>query len=159
MRKRPCARVEKSVDEAIPGRPAAFGIAKPDEPPAIELADPTARRAILPGSWNGSHERKGGRHESDAPSGNPRVSRAPTRNSNGVRSAAPHPRALKPSSPRRPRADAKPGERRDKTWRPGGEHKDPRQKYKDAKKAKWTRFKQTVRKRWESKQGRKKKDE
>lgn len=47
--------------------------------------------------------------------------------------------------------------RRDKTWRPGGEHKDPRQKYKDAKKAKWTRFKQTVRKRWESKQGKKKK--
>lgn len=49
--------------------------------------------------------------------------------------------------------------RRDKTWRPGGEHKDPRQKYKDAKKAKWTRFKQTVRKRWESKQGKKRKDD
>jgi hypothetical protein len=47
--------------------------------------------------------------------------------------------------------------RRDKNWRPGGEHKDPRQKYKDAKKAKWTRFKQTVRKRWESKTGGKKK--
>lgn len=37
------------------------------------------------------------------------------------------------------------GERRDRTWRPGGDHKDPRQKYKDAKKAKWTRFKQAVR--------------
>ena len=48
--------------------------------------------------------------------------------------------------------------RRDKNWRPGGEHKDPRQKYKDAKKAKWGRFKQTIRKRWESKQGPKKKD-
>lgn len=47
---------------------------------------------------------------------------------------------------------------RDKNWRPGGEHRDPRQKYKDAKKAKWTRFKQTIRKRWETKQG-KKKDE
>lgn len=46
--------------------------------------------------------------------------------------------------------------KRDKNWRPGGEHKDPRQKYKDAKKAKWTRFKQTVRKRWEGKQGKKK---
>jgi hypothetical protein len=46
--------------------------------------------------------------------------------------------------------------RRDKNWRPGGEHKDPRQKYKDAKKAKWGRFKQTIRKRWESKQGTKK---
>jgi hypothetical protein len=44
-------------------------------------------------------------------------------------------------------------QRRDKTWRPGGEHRDPRQKYKDAKKAKWTRFKQNIRKRWESKQG------
>lgn len=48
---------------------------------------------------------------------------------------------------------------RDKNWRPGGEHRDPRQKYKDAKKAKWTRFKQTVRKRWDAKQGPKKKDE
>lgn len=48
--------------------------------------------------------------------------------------------------------------RRDKNWRPGGEHKDPRQKYKDAKKAKWTRFKQTVRKRWESKAHKKKED-
>ena len=54
---------------------------------------------------------------------------------------------------------AKTQARRDKTWRPGGEHKDPRQKYKDAKKAKWTRFKQTVRTRWESKQGKKRKDD
>jgi hypothetical protein len=49
--------------------------------------------------------------------------------------------------------------RRDKNWRPGGEHKDPRQKYKDAKKAKWTRFKQNVRKKWAGKPGRKKKGE
>ena len=49
--------------------------------------------------------------------------------------------------------------RRDRTWRPGGEHRDPRQKYKDAKKAKWTRFKQTIRNRWEKKQGGKKDDE
>ncbi len=41
--------------------------------------------------------------------------------------------------------------RRDDKWRPGGEHKDPKQKYKDAKKAKWTRFKQTIRARWEAK--------
>ncbi|MGE0460432.1 MAG: hypothetical protein AB7Q16_03605 [Vicinamibacterales bacterium] len=34
---------------------------------------------------------------------------------------------------------------RDRKWRPGGAHRDPRQKYKDAKKAKWTRFKQRVR--------------
>ena len=45
------------------------------------------------------------------------------------------------------------GARRDKNWRPGGEHKDPRQKYKDAKKAKWTKFKANVRQRWEKKQG------
>jgi hypothetical protein len=43
--------------------------------------------------------------------------------------------------------------RRDKNWRPGGEHKDPRQKYKDAKKAKWTKFKANVRQRWEKKGG------
>ena len=61
-------------------------------------------------------------------------------------------------APRRARA-SQPGERRDRTWRPGGEHRDPRQKYKDAKKAKWSRFKQTIRKRWEGKQGKKKKDE
>jgi 23S rRNA pseudouridine2605 synthase len=38
---------------------------------------------------------------------------------------------------------------RGRDWRPGGEHRDPRQKYKDAKKAKWQRFKQKVRSRWE----------
>ena len=52
-----------------------------------------------------------------------------------------------------------PAPTRDRSWRPGGEHRDPRQKYKDAKKAKWTRFKQTVRKRWEAKQGKKKDEE
>jgi hypothetical protein len=52
-----------------------------------------------------------------------------------------------------------PRPRRDSKWRPGGEHRDPRQKYKDAKKAKWTRFKQNVRRRWEAKQDHKKKDE
>jgi hypothetical protein len=35
---------------------------------------------------------------------------------------------------------------RDRKWRPGGTHRDPRQKYIDAKKAKWTRFKEGVRK-------------
>ncbi len=49
--------------------------------------------------------------------------------------------------------------KRNRDWRPGGEHRDPRQKYKDAKKAKWTRFKQTIRRRWDSKQGRRKKDD
>jgi 23S rRNA pseudouridine2605 synthase len=39
---------------------------------------------------------------------------------------------------------------RDKSWRPGGEHRDPRQKYKDAKKAKWNRFKEKIRERHEA---------
>lgn len=62
-------------------------------------------------------------------------------------------------APRTETTKARPAEKRDKRWRPGGEHRDPRQKYKDAKKAKWTRFKQTIRKRWEKKQGPKKDDE
>jgi hypothetical protein len=41
--------------------------------------------------------------------------------------------------------------KRDAKWRPGGEHRDPRQKYKDAKKAKWSKFKKNVRQKWESK--------
>ena len=56
-----------------------------------------------------------------------------------------------------PKADYKKSQgveaRRDKNWRPGGEHKDPRQKYKDAKKAKWTKFKTNIRQRWEKKAG------
>ena len=51
------------------------------------------------------------------------------------------------------------GPSRDRNWRPGGEHRDPRQKYKDAKKAKWTRFKKQIRTRWDAKQTRKKKDD
>jgi hypothetical protein len=41
--------------------------------------------------------------------------------------------------------------KKDKNWRPGGEHKDPRQKYKDAKKAKWTKFKKNIRARSDAK--------
>jgi hypothetical protein len=48
--------------------------------------------------------------------------------------------------------DARPP--RDPNWRPGGDHKDPRQKYKDAKKAKWQRFKQNVRARHEERRER-----
>jgi hypothetical protein len=47
--------------------------------------------------------------------------------------------------------------KKDSKWRPGGEHRDPKQKYKDAKKAKWTQFKQNIRKRWEAKGGKKEK--
>jgi hypothetical protein len=42
---------------------------------------------------------------------------------------------------------------RPSTWRPGGKHVDPRQKYKDAKKAKWTRFKEGIRQRAEGRHG------
>jgi hypothetical protein len=43
---------------------------------------------------------------------------------------------------------------RNKDWRPGGEHRDPRQRYKDAKKAKWNRFKEKIRERHEQRQAR-----
>jgi hypothetical protein len=48
---------------------------------------------------------------------------------------------------------------RDRKWRPGGDHRDPRQKYKDAKKARWTRFKQRIRQRFERRPGKKKDDD
>jgi hypothetical protein len=49
-----------------------------------------------------------------------------------------------------PRPDRSHDERpRDRKWRPGGEHRDPRQQYKDAKKAKWGRFKKRIRDRAE----------
>jgi len=35
--------------------------------------------------------------------------------------------------------------KKDSKWRPGGDHVDPKQKYKDAKKAKWTKFKANIR--------------
>lgn len=47
------------------------------------------------------------------------------------------------------KSHSQPGEERprDAKWRPGGDHRDPRQKYKDAKKAKWTRVKEAIRRR------------
>jgi hypothetical protein len=101
-----------------------------------------------------SAQREGGRK----PSGSSKLEWKPKSSS---------PQDLKPSRPEKrkwvPKAEYKQSQgieaKKDKNWRPGGEHKDPRQKYKDAKKAKWGRFKQTVRKRWETKQGGKKKNE
>lgn len=62
------------------------------------------------------------------------------------------PQAFKPSGEKRkwvPKEEYKKSmgieAKRDSKWRPGGEHKDPRQKYKDAKKAKWTKFKKDIR--------------
>jgi 23S rRNA pseudouridine2605 synthase len=51
--------------------------------------------------------------------------------------------------PRPSQGDGPAEPKRDAKWRPGGEHRDPRQKYKDAKKAKWDRYKQRIRSRWE----------
>jgi hypothetical protein len=56
--------------------------------------------------------------------------------------------------PRPARDDHAAGPPRNKDWRPGGEHRDPRQRYKDAKKAKWTRFKEKIRERHEQRQAR-----
>ncbi len=54
----------------------------------------------------------------------------------------------------RKREDRRPDEPpRDRKWRPGGTHRDPRQKYIDAKKAKWTRFKQNIRQNIERRRG------
>jgi 23S rRNA pseudouridine2605 synthase len=54
--------------------------------------------------------------------------------------------AARGDRPKRDEARGRGGDRpRDKNWRPGGEHRDPRQKYKDAKKAKWNRFKDKIR--------------
>lgn len=56
-----------------------------------------------------------------------------------------------PNAEQRPPAaderDATPEAReaRNKSWRPGGEHRDPREKYELAKKAKWQRLKQRMR--------------
>src|SRR5262245_38489092 len=51
----------------------------------------------------------------------------------------------------RERDDAR---KRPATWRPGGKHEDPRQKFLDAKKAKWTRFKSAIRERAEARRSR-----
>lgn len=44
-------------------------------------------------------------------------------------------------------------EPRGRSWRPGGEHRDPREKYQLAKKAKWQRFKAKIRERHEGRTG------
>lgn len=51
--------------------------------------------------------------------------------------------AARETTPRGPR------ESRGKGWRPGGEHRDPREKYELAKKAKWKRYKDKIRERHE----------
>jgi hypothetical protein len=81
------------------------------------------------------------------------------RTESGTRNAEPETRAKRAWIPKEEYKKSKGIEaKRDSKWRPGGEHRDPRQKYKDAKKAKWSRFKQNIRQNWDKKQGRKKDD-
>jgi hypothetical protein len=82
------------------------------------------------------------------------------RTESGTRNAEPGTRAKRAWIPKEEYKKSKGIETpRDSKWRPGGEHRDPRQKYKDAKKAKWSRFKQNIRQKWDKKQGRKKDDD
>ena len=97
------------------------------------------------GATNGFKPSAAGRR----PEGGPKPEWKPKGAGGGFKpqAASPRPeRGPKPTRESRPPATAeKPDARRGKNWRPGGEHKDPRQKYKDAKKAKWTRFKKAIR--------------
>jgi 23S rRNA pseudouridine2605 synthase len=66
------------------------------------------------------------------------------------------PRPDRPESPagdtaRESRRHGEEEKPRDRKWRPGGDHRDPRQKYQDAKKAKWDRFKKNLRDRADKK--------
>src|SRR5688500_8617426 len=162
------ARSERPTGRGTGGREPMGDRHRGDRPaPPVERRDPAGKLEWKPKGEATDRPKPEWRPKSTGKPSSPRYPRAtakPTeRRDRGKLDWQPKgtgtpssPQALRPSSPRRPRATAKPGDRRDKTWRPGGEHRDPRQKYKDAKKAKWTRFKQTIRKRWESKQGKKK---
>jgi hypothetical protein len=78
----------------------------------------------------------------------------------GTRNAEPETRAKRVWIPKEEYKKSKGIETpRDSKWRPGGAHRDPRQKYKDAKKAKWSRFKQNIRQKSGEKRGRKKDDD
>ncbi len=66
----------------------------------------------------------------------------------------------RPERPARPQGDAPPGERRGRDWRPGGEHKDPRDRFKVPRDVKRARFTQNRRReRTNPRPPRKKKDE
>lgn len=86
--------------------------------------------------------------------GRTRSSRVQSRNDKlewTPKDSSPKPQAPSPEGKRKwvPKAEYKKSlgieAKRDDKWRPGGEHKDPKQKYKDAKKAKWTKFKANIR--------------
>jgi hypothetical protein len=134
---------QKFAAEGRESRPSAKREGGPDWKPKPFGAPPAARSRSGKLEWR--------------PKGDAKASAAEGR--------GPRPGAEREGGPEKrkwvPKADYKKSlgieAKKDKNWRPGGEHKDPRQKYKDAKKAKWGRFKQTVRKRWESKQGKKEK--
>jgi 23S rRNA pseudouridine2605 synthase len=128
--------------------------------PAYKPSGDDARSAKPAWKPKGSFDREKKPFRSEKPDWKPKTSRPPSGKlewkPKGTDSHSPLPA---PRSPEKrkwvPKADYKKSQgieaRRDKNWRPGGEHKDPRQKYKDAKKAKWTRFKKAIRTRAESK--------
>ena len=133
------------------------GEGQPDRKPRFEKPEWKPKGATRPPSnrTTGGFRRPGGERRPPTREGGTLEWRPKGSEAEGHSRRRAEPEGGKRARPREKRSiEAK----RDKNWRPGGEHKDPRQKYKDAKKAKWTRFKQTVRKRWESKQGRKKKN-
>jgi hypothetical protein len=124
---------------------------KPEWKPRRASTDPPAWKPKAPAGERPEWRPKGA--AGDRPEWKPRDASSPK----ALRPLSPGQHA-KPSSPQDPakrkwvpKAEYKKltgtEARRDDKWRPGGEHKDPRQKYKDAKKAKWGRFKQAIRSR------------
>ncbi len=151
-----------SLESQAPARPSPKSQRRPEWKPKSFGARPkTDWKPRGPGS---AAAKRAWTPKSQAPAGRPagKLEWRPKGQDSGSRS---YPKSQDPSprSPEKrkwvPKEEYKKSQgieaKRDKNWRPGGEHKDPRQKYKDAKKAKWGRFKQTIRKRWESKPGKK----
>jgi hypothetical protein len=149
-------------------RPKAEGLAPRDHLVRRSVRD-GAKSSFRKPEWKGKGAGFGGGAKKEwSPKGPRSNSRPPQRRDAGEKlewrpkgSGTPSsPQTLKPSSPKRkwvPKEEYKKSKgieaKRDKNWRPGGTHQDPRQKYKDAKKAKWGRFKQNIRQKWEAKQG------
>jgi hypothetical protein len=113
-----------------------------------------ARRAARPDSREARWRPSGDRPPAREPRWRPSGDRAPARDVRWrpsgdrppARDAKWRPSGDKPparESRWRPNGDGPPA--RDAKWRPGGEHRDPKQKFKDAKKARWQRFKQRIR--------------
>ena len=115
-----------------------------------------ARSSFRPKSYTpkGDEPRASSRERSEKLDWKPASAKASARQAPDSRPGGPNAGFAKsdPDAPKRkwvPKAEYKKSlgieVKRDDKWRPGGEHVDPKQKYKDAKKAKWTRVKATIR--------------